>query len=83
LAQNLKLPVVPVALNSGMFWPRSSFKHLPGKIIVEFMPPIDVSGDKNESIEKIQKCIEDKCYELNHEAMRDYPACKVNYFGKD
>lgn len=82
LAQNLDMPVVPVALNSGMFWPRSSFKHIPGKIIVEFMPAMQVHGDKNEFIAELQKRIEDKCAELNAEAMRDYPACRVNFAGE-
>ena len=81
LAQNLKMPVIPVALNSGMFWPRSSFKHIPGKIIVEFMPPMTIEGNKEEFMEAIRKRIEDKCEELNFEAMRDYPDCKVNYHG--
>ena len=81
LAQNLNMPVVPVALNSGMFWPRSSFIHIPGKIIVEFLPAMTPEGDKNEFIAKLQEKIEAKCAELNEEAMRDYPACKVNYAG--
>lgn len=82
LAQNLDMPIVPVALNSGMFWPRSSFTHIPGKIIVEFMEPMQVHGDKNEFMAELQKRIEDKCSELNEEAMRDYPACRVNFAGE-
>ena len=82
LAQNLNMPVVPVALNSGMFWPRSSFKHIPGKIVVEFLPAMKMEGDKNEFLQRVQDCIEEKCYELNQEAMRDFPASKVNYKGK-
>ncbi len=81
LAQSLKMPVVPVALNSGMFWPRSSFSHLSGKIIVEFMPAMTVEGDKNEFIERLQKCIEDKCEELNQETIKNYPETKANYYG--
>ena len=34
----LGLPVVPVALNSGLFWGRRSFHKLPGRIVVEFLP---------------------------------------------
>ena len=83
LAQNLKMPIIPVALNSGMFWPRSSFTHIPGKIIVEFMPPMQIEGNKDEFMASIQKVIEDKCEELNQEAMRDYPASRVNYAGKN
>src|SRR3546814_15770208 len=35
----LGLPVVPVALNSGLFWRRRSFLKQPGPIILEFLPP--------------------------------------------
>ena len=34
------VPVVPVALNSGCYWPRRSFLKRPGKIVVEILPPI-------------------------------------------
>lgn len=33
-------PVVPVALNSGMFWGRKSFMKYPGKIVIEFLKPM-------------------------------------------
>lgn len=36
----LDLPVVPVALNSGLFWSRRSFIKKPGMITLEFLPPI-------------------------------------------
>jgi len=83
LAQNLNMPVVPVALNSGMFWPRSSFVHVPGKIVVEFLPAMSPDGDKNEFIAELQKRIENKCAELNEEALRDYPSCRVNFAGDE
>lgn len=34
------LPVVPVAVNTGMFWPRSGWGIRPGRAVVEFLPPI-------------------------------------------
>jgi 1-acyl-sn-glycerol-3-phosphate acyltransferase len=36
----LGLPVVPVALNSGLFWGRRQFTKRPGTITVEFLPAI-------------------------------------------
>lgn len=44
------VPVVPVALNSGFFWGRQSFLKRPGKIIVEFLPPIP-PGLSNEAFQ--------------------------------
>jgi 1-acyl-sn-glycerol-3-phosphate acyltransferase len=40
LYSQLKVPVVPVALNSGLFWARRTFIKKPGCIDVEIQPPI-------------------------------------------
>ena len=40
LYEQLHLPIVPMALNSGLFWPRRGFFKRPGTITVEFLPPI-------------------------------------------
>ena len=40
LYEGLGLPCVPVALNSGVFWPRRSLLRRPGAIVVEFLDPI-------------------------------------------
>ena len=37
---NTDAPVIPVALNSGLFWPRRSFLKRPGVITLEFLPPM-------------------------------------------
>lgn len=36
----LDIPCVPVALNSGVFWPARSFLKRPGTIVLEFLDPI-------------------------------------------
>ena len=46
----LKLPVVPVALNSGRLWPRGGFVKRPGIITFRFGEPIP-AGLKREEIE--------------------------------
>ncbi len=40
LYEALGLPCVPLALNSGLFWPRRKFARHPGTIVVEFLDPI-------------------------------------------
>ena len=40
LYQALALPLVPAAVNSGLFWGRRSFIKRPGRIILEFLEPI-------------------------------------------
>jgi 1-acyl-sn-glycerol-3-phosphate acyltransferase len=58
LVRNLKLPVVPVALNSGLYWPRKSLLRYPGDVTIRFMPAIhDVErfgrGDMEALVETI------------------------------
>jgi 1-acyl-sn-glycerol-3-phosphate acyltransferase len=40
LYAHLRVPCVPVALNSGLFWPKAASLKRSGTIIVEFLPPI-------------------------------------------
>ncbi|WP_052312389.1 lysophospholipid acyltransferase family protein [Candidatus Endolissoclinum faulkneri] len=40
MVRDLKLPIVPVSLNSGLYWPRKSLLRYPGEIIIRFMPVI-------------------------------------------
>lgn len=48
LYQKLNCPVVPVALNSGYFWPRRGFLKYPGTVQVKFLRAIEPGLDKNE-----------------------------------
>jgi 1-acyl-sn-glycerol-3-phosphate acyltransferase len=58
LYQDLKLPVCPVALNSGMYWPRRSFLRYPGTIVVEILEPITPGLPRQEFMERLQSAIE-------------------------
>ena len=40
LYRHLTLPVVPVALDSGLYWPRRQMVKKPGTIVVEYLPAI-------------------------------------------
>ena len=40
LYEALGVEAVPLALNSGLFWPRRSPWRYPGTIVVEFLPPL-------------------------------------------
>lgn len=40
LYEALGVPCVPLALNSGLFWPRRQLLRYPGTIVVEFLDPI-------------------------------------------
>jgi 1-acyl-sn-glycerol-3-phosphate acyltransferase len=47
LYRSLGVPCLPVALNSGLFWPRRRFVLRPGTIIVEFLDPIPPGLDRD------------------------------------
>ena len=73
LYQHLNLPVTPIACNTGFFWAKNSFMRYPGKIVFEFLPPIEPGLNKQEFMEKLQNTIEEKCNELNMETIKNYP----------
>ena len=41
------MPCLPVALNSGLFWPRRSILRKPGTVIVEILDPILEPPERN------------------------------------
>ena len=59
LYKNLKIPCVPVALNSGLFWPKNKLMKKPGKISVEFLKPIEPGLEDDEFMRQLQTRIED------------------------
>lgn len=59
LYDELKLPVVPVALNSGLYWPRRSFLKKPGTIVVEILPPIAPGLTRAQLMRELETRLED------------------------
>jgi 1-acyl-sn-glycerol-3-phosphate acyltransferase len=68
LYEALHIPCVPVALNSGVFWPRGDKRRYKGTIIIEFLPPIPPGLPRKEFREKLETSIEAKCAALLEEA---------------
>jgi 1-acyl-sn-glycerol-3-phosphate acyltransferase len=58
LYATLDLPCVPVALNSGLFWPRRRFVRRPGTIVVEVLDPIAPGLPRKEFLDELQARIE-------------------------
>lgn len=50
LAHDLNVPILPVALNSGEFWPKNSFRRYPGVITVVIGQPISPAGHTVQSL---------------------------------
>jgi 1-acyl-sn-glycerol-3-phosphate acyltransferase len=68
LYARLERPVVPVALNSGCFWPRRSFLKRPGKIVLEILPPIAPGLAKPAFMATLEERIETATARLEAEA---------------
>jgi len=60
--------VVPVALNSGMFWPRRRFLKRPGRIVLEILPPIEPGLDRHTFERVLRDRIEPATHALEAEA---------------
>ena len=58
LYDKLNRPVVPVALNSGLFWGRRSFLKKPGRITVEFLEPIPAGLDRRRFMKELEARLE-------------------------
>jgi 1-acyl-sn-glycerol-3-phosphate acyltransferase len=58
LYTQLKVPVVPVALNSGLFWGRRAFVKRPGTVTVQFLPPIPPGLDRKAFMRELETRIE-------------------------
>ena len=66
--RRLGVPVVPMALNSGLYWPRRKFLRPPGKIVVSFLPPIDPGMAPRPFLANLMISIETECDRLLLEA---------------
>ena len=53
------VPVLPVALNSGLFWPRRTFMRYPGTLVVEFLDPIPPGLKRDEFLKRVESTIEE------------------------
>lgn len=53
------VPCIPVALNSGLFWPRRTFLRYPGTLVVEFLDPLPPGLSRKEFVTRISGAIED------------------------
>lgn len=73
LYKGANAPVVPVALNSGVFWQRRSFLKRPGCITIEFLPAIEPGLDRRAFMTELKSSIENATNRLTEEAQARYP----------
>jgi 1-acyl-sn-glycerol-3-phosphate acyltransferase len=62
---------LPVALNSGLFWPRRTFMRYPGTLVVEFLDPLPPGLSRREFIARVSSVIEEATNRLVEAARRE------------
>ena len=62
---------LPVALNSGLFWPRRTFMRYPGTLVVEFLDPLPPGLSREDFLAKISTVIEEATNRLVEAARRE------------
>jgi 1-acyl-sn-glycerol-3-phosphate acyltransferase len=77
LYRSLNVPVVPMALNSGRFWPRHRFLRRPGTIVFEFLPPIPPGLESKVFLARLTESIESASDRLITENAGDTPPPRV------
>jgi 1-acyl-sn-glycerol-3-phosphate acyltransferase len=56
---NCGVPCLPVALNSGLFWPRRTFMRYPGTLVVEFLDPLPPGLPRDVFLARLKTAIEE------------------------
>lgn len=64
LYNSLEIDCLPIALNSGLYWPRRSFLRYPGTIIVEILPPMKAGMPRRKFMAALETTIEEATTKL-------------------
>jgi len=68
LQEATNLPIVPIALNSGMFWPRSGWLKSSGTVVFDILRPVKPGKERKKLMSEIESKIEKSSEELMSEA---------------
>jgi 1-acyl-sn-glycerol-3-phosphate acyltransferase len=60
LAKLLDLPIIPAATNSGLFWPRKSFRKTPGNLRIKLFPPLTAGDNRDQILANLRRCFYDE-----------------------
>ncbi|MBV1887213.1 MAG: 1-acyl-sn-glycerol-3-phosphate acyltransferase [Parvibaculaceae bacterium] len=74
---HLKVPCIPAAVNSGLYWPARSQEHYAGKIIIEFLPAIEPGLKRRDFIAELDNSINTATDKLMLEALETLSADAV------
>lgn len=77
LYRALEVPCLPVALNSGLFWPRRALAHRPGTIVAECLPAIPPGRGPDAFAAEVETALERATDALIAEAFARYPGLRA------
>lgn len=63
-----KLPIIPMALNTGYFAPKGKWNKRPGTVIFEFLPAIEAGQERSAVMERLERDIEETSDKLIEDA---------------
>ncbi|MBU0860159.1 MAG: 1-acyl-sn-glycerol-3-phosphate acyltransferase [Alphaproteobacteria bacterium] len=63
-----QLPIIPLALNTGVFWPKHKWRKQSGTVIFEFLPPMPPGNDAKITIAALEQTLESASARLRDEA---------------
>lgn len=66
-----EMPIIPLAMNSGVYWPRNSFWKKSGTVVFEFLPPIPPGLPERDVMAMLETQIESASRRLVEEARKD------------
>lgn len=70
LYSELNVPIVPLAMNTGLYWPRNSFWKKSGKVVFEFLPPIPTGLSPEDAMKMLEERIESASTRLVEEGRK-------------
>lgn len=73
LYRDINVPVVPVAMHPGLFWPRRKFLRFPGHFTVRILPPIQPGLDPDVFHETLMRQLEAASDELLVKTAKENP----------
>ena len=65
------VPCLPIALNSGLYWPRRKFLRYPGRIVLEVLDPIPPGLSRDAFMARLERAIEGATDRLTSEGQRE------------
>lgn len=69
----IDVPLVPIALVSGLYWPRHSFLRQPGRFKARILPPIEPGLSIRDAMEKLTEVTQKASDELLLDAVQNNP----------